>query len=534
MWVPMSQNNFSCANADSCLSASGMASGRESSVQACIDAEWKRLAVSKERMLYFHQLRVLEIIARRQHVILQAPTGSGKSTPLFLGARVIGSLNKLGFYGNDGFPEDLRLVTLIIQPFTALLKSTVKAANDMGFKAAFIGSEQPNEAITRSVKRGEVDIVCACPETLNSDEWRAIFAKPPWNTCVRVIGLDEGHMFLGEDWRPDYIKMAQLRGVFPQAVWLVCSATFYTASLKSLTRKLCLRNCELVNRSPNRPEIFYNFTRKTPSSDDVVADLFLELKSAIDAGDLSRFPRTIVWPGSIKKMVAYYDLAFRILGRSMQQGGGARDPKQLIVTLYHAAVNQVMRDHILLDFLTPDGVIKLLIASPALSMGVDCQGVRRCVFVGLPKKLYYLIQAIGRIRAAKSATVLIIANLGDAPNRASTETQLRTFVQSRGKECVRRALLRPFVTQAMLADKDLMRPKGYEHDHSCCNFCKASCLCPACAAQDEVDQESDTSSDDGEDEFEDDGEDEFKDESEPWSDAEYLRAFELLHKAAII
>jgi superfamily II DNA helicase RecQ len=519
---------------------SRMADARESSIQACIDTEWKRLHVSKERLLYLHQLRVLELIARRQHVILQAPTGSGKSTPLFLGARVMRSLNKLGFYGDDGFPDDCRVITLIIQPFTALLKSTVKAANDMGFNAAFIGSEQPSKAITRSVQRGEVDIVCACPETLNNKEWRTIFAKPPWNTSVRVIGLDEGHMFLGEDWRPDYTKMSQLRGVFPHAVWLVCSATFYTARLKVLTRKLCLPNYELVNCSPNRPEIFYNFTLKTPTSDDIVRDLFLELKRAIDDGDLARFPRTIVWPGSIKKMVAYYDLAFRILNRSMQQGDGPRDPKQLIVTMYHAAVNQDMRDHILLDFLTSDGIIKLLIASPALSMGVDCQGVERCVFVGLPKKLYYLIQAIGRIRAAKSATVLIIANLGDAPKRASTEDQLRTFVQSRGKECVRRALLRPFVTQAMLDDKNLMRPVGYEHDHSCCNFCKASCLCPVCEAGVEELKESegpqiDVPSEEDEDGRDDEGEDacDDADEDEPWGDAEYLRAFELLCETSI-
>jgi superfamily II DNA helicase RecQ len=119
-----------------------MADGGESSVQVCIDAEWKRLAVSKERTLYWHQLRALEVLARGQHVLLQAPTGSGKSTPLFLGARVIGSLNKLGFYGRDGFPEDSRVITLIIQPFTALLKSTVKAVIAMGFNAAFIGSEQ--------------------------------------------------------------------------------------------------------------------------------------------------------------------------------------------------------------------------------------------------------------------------------------------------------------------------------------------------------------------------------------------------------
>ena len=160
------------------IHVSRMADARESSIQACIDTEWKRLHVSKERLLYLHQLRVLELIARRQHVILQAPTGSGKSTPLFLGARVMRSLNKLGFYGDDGFPDDCRVITLIIQPFTALLKSTVKAAIAMGFNAAFIGSEQPSEVIRRSVERGEVDIVCACPETLNSDKWPTRFGTP--------------------------------------------------------------------------------------------------------------------------------------------------------------------------------------------------------------------------------------------------------------------------------------------------------------------------------------------------------------------
>jgi hypothetical protein len=121
----------------------------ESVVQEAIDTEWGRLDVSKGRTLYSHQLKVLRCMARRQHVILQAPTGCGKSTPLFLGARVIQSLNALGFYGANGFAADRRLTTLLIQPFTALLKATVKAATDMGFKAAFIGSEQTSADITR-------------------------------------------------------------------------------------------------------------------------------------------------------------------------------------------------------------------------------------------------------------------------------------------------------------------------------------------------------------------------------------------------
>jgi hypothetical protein len=285
----------------------------------------------------------------------------------------------------------------------------------------------------------------------------------------------------------------------------------------------------MICESPNRPEIFYSFIRKTPTSDDVVRDLFLELKVAVEANELARFPRTIVWPGSIKKLVAYSDLAFLILGRSMQQGAGGRDPKQLIVTVYHAAVSQEMRDCILQDFLISDGLIKVLVASPALSMGIDCQAVQRCIFVGLPKKMYYVIQEIGRIRAAKAAFVLIIANLSDAPDRASTEDQLRAFVQSRGKECVRRALLRPFVTQAMLEDQSLMRPAGYEQDHSCCNFCKASCSCAACDSGVEAKVSEWSASEDSGDELgESDDDAEGQGAGSGWSDAEYLRSFELL------
>jgi superfamily II DNA helicase RecQ len=76
-------------------------------------------------------------------LVVEAPTGSGKSlTFLFLPALLMALNQPL----NDQ-PENIPKV-IVVMPFKSLLKSTVKAAQDMGFDAAFVGEEQLDATVT--------------------------------------------------------------------------------------------------------------------------------------------------------------------------------------------------------------------------------------------------------------------------------------------------------------------------------------------------------------------------------------------------
>jgi hypothetical protein len=124
-----------------------------SSLDLTIDLVWEK--AQPGRTLREEQRECLRFFACQPRtslgncgLLLIAPTGWGKSVCFLL----LPALMTLLYPRADNMPWKI----LVIQPFKALLASTVYAAKKMGFDAEFLGNDQHNQSIIRFTG------VCAC------------------------------------------------------------------------------------------------------------------------------------------------------------------------------------------------------------------------------------------------------------------------------------------------------------------------------------------------------------------------------------
>ena len=115
-----------------------------------------------------------------------------------------------------------------------------------------------------------------------------------------------------------------------------------------------------------------------------------------------------------------------------------------------------------------DGKVRVVVASTALSMGVNFPDIRYVVNWGPARSLLDQHQEAGRAgRDGKPSHVLIIYH---GQQLSHCEMEIKEFVKT--KDCLRVAAYKPL-------DASIQPQKPA---HSCCSFCASSCDCNRCEA----------------------------------------------------
>ena len=66
-----------------------------------------------------------------------------------------------------------------------------------------------------------------------------------------------------------------------------------------------------------------------------------------------------------------------------------------MVEMYQSRIDELNRDNIVKDFSTPNGHIRVLIATIAYGMGINCQGVKSIVHYGPSRNVEAYLQESG-------------------------------------------------------------------------------------------------------------------------------------------
>lgn len=69
--------------------------------------------------------------------------------------------------------------------------------------------------------------------------------------------------------------------------------------------------------------------------------------------------------------------------------GSDEDPSNALVEMRHFCTPSANKERILLSFQLITGTIRLLIATIAFGMGVDCKGVNRVIHYGVNRVIHY-------------------------------------------------------------------------------------------------------------------------------------------------
>lgn len=138
----------------------------------------------------------------------------------------------------------------------------------------------------------------------------------------------------------------------------------------------------LLIESPNRPNIGYTVKVVPPDPSKtfqtVVKDLSLQK---------GNYKRTIVYCQSIKVATQLYGFFQAELGKDIY-ADETMDPRKRFVEMFHSRIDELNREQILQSMALSGSSIRVLIATIAYGMGIDCKDVKVVIHYGPSKNLH--------------------------------------------------------------------------------------------------------------------------------------------------
>lgn len=232
---------------------------------------------------------------------------------------------------------DSGCLVIVIAPLNAIIKQQVQKLGDMA-----MGLARAND-IGR-LKSAKLSFVFSHPEDiLDSRELNDAFTSD--SICTRNIYLvvDEAHCVLewGDDFRPDYNKLSQLRAVLNCNV-LALSATVTENGQKQIISSLLMKKFNVVSASPAKDNIkLIVKTRPSPNSkgntasspyDKIFQNAILGLNSQLD-----NYPITIIYCKSMQWIGYGYEMARRLLGDNFYTSKTPQIPR---VVMFHSSMEK--------------------------------------------------------------------------------------------------------------------------------------------------------------------------------------------------
>ena len=167
------------------------------------------------------QREIVESIANGQDTLGLMPTGGGKSITFQVPA-----------LAQEG-------VCIVITPLIALMKDQVLHLRERGILADAIYADKSRSEIVQILENcifGGIKILYVSPERLASE----IFQTKLRHMKVSFITLDEAHCISqwGYDFRPSYLKIADIRAMKPDAPILALTATATPSVVDDIQEKL--------------------------------------------------------------------------------------------------------------------------------------------------------------------------------------------------------------------------------------------------------------------------------------------------------
>ena len=276
---------------------------------------------------------------------------------------------------------------LVVSPLIALMKDQVRQLVSRRIKAealtsASSGTEQ--YTILNHCLRGEVKILYVSPERLR----QRVFIEHFKEMKVSLIAVDEAHCISqwGYDFRPSYLKIADIRQYHPEAPIIALTATATPRVAEDICRQLCFRQgCQTFKSSFVRPNLAYMVFRES----DKTGRLLRIAKTTGGSG--------IVYVRSRRRT--------REVAQYLTSNG-------IPATYYHAGLSFQERD--ISQKQWTKGEIPVIVATNAFGMGIDKPDVRFIVHLDIPDSIESYFQEAGRAgRDGQKAYAVILYDNGD-------------------------------------------------------------------------------------------------------------------------
>ena len=430
---------------------------------ACIDS---LLPLFKIRSLTKNQFEALYWFTNGKEVYVSLPTGSGKSVIFHL----VPLVHSWMFERNQKFTHWIKEpVIVIICPLLALMKDQVKILTACGLKASYIGGEQDEKTLD-AITNGLFTYVFLSPESaLSNERWRNMLSSDIYKAKLVGIIVDEVHCIT--EWgfsrsndkrdifRRWYSRINEARS-FTNVPFMALTATATKMTKNNIFEQLEFESPVEITESPNKNNISYcvQALDKKLSLADNFRCLIEEIRKK---GKDSM--RTIIYCQTVKQCSILYKIFETELQESFYLDHEKHPPNRLVEML-HSGTPDKVKEHVMMQFSNSSFHLRVLIATIAYGMGVNCKGVRRVIHFGPSNSVQAYIQESGRCgRAGERSTAVLLYN---RLTLKVADSAMKEYVKT--DSCRRKVLLGYF---------DSKLPSVLPTGHSCCDNCSLSCKC---------------------------------------------------------
>ncbi|HDR90489.1 MAG TPA: RecQ family ATP-dependent DNA helicase [Bacteroidetes bacterium] len=278
------------------------------------------------------------------------PTGGGKSLTYQVPA-----------LARDG-------LCLVVTPLIALMTDQVARLKNLGIKAMAIHSGLTREEIIKGLDNclyGDYKLLYVSPERLGTE----LFLSRVEKLKVNLLAVDEAHCISqwGYDFRPSYLKVAELRKFLPGVPVLALTATATEEVVQDIQEKLLFREKNVLRVSFERKNLIYLVRQ----ADDKLGYLLRIISKTKGSG--------IVYVRSRRKA--------RDVSDWLKQ-------QKVSVDYYHAGLRPETRHARQKEWM--EGKTDYMVATNAFGMGIDKEDVRVVVHYDVPESVESYFQEAGR------------------------------------------------------------------------------------------------------------------------------------------
>ncbi len=278
------------------------------------------------------------------------PTGGGKSITFQVPALAM-----------DG-------LCLVITPLIALMKDQVQHLRQRGIKALAIYAGMNREEIVTTLENcifGNYKFLYVSPERLDTELFRTKLRRMK----ICMITVDESHCISqwGYDFRPAYLKIAEIRDLLPDVPVLALTATATLEVVKDIQAQLHFNKGKVFRMSFERENLAYVVRRTENKADELLHILRRQPGSAI------------VYVRNRRRT--------KEIATLLQEADIQAD-------FYHAGLDDATRD--IRQQRWQRGERRVIVATNAFGMGIDKPDVRLVIHMDLPDSIEAYFQEAGR------------------------------------------------------------------------------------------------------------------------------------------
>ena len=315
------------------------------------------------------QREIIESISSGRDTLGLMPTGGGKSITFQVPA--------LAMTG----------VCIVITPLIALMKDQVMNLRRRNIAAAAIHTGLTHDEILATLENcvfGAVKILYVSPERLSSE----LFCTKLRHIKVSFVTVDEAHCISqwGYDFRPSYLRIADIRAMLPGVPVLALTATATPAVVDDIQDKLGFGSHNVFRMSFERKNLAYVVRRSADKEAEA-----LHILQRVDGP-------AIVY---VRSRAKAKEVAEYLAGQGIS------------ATYYHAGLDNADKDARQKAWVSDKA--RVMVATNAFGMGIDKPDVRTVIHTDCPDSLEAYFQEAGRAgRDGAKAYAVLLYNEADS------------------------------------------------------------------------------------------------------------------------